>query len=377
MNLTFPKFDEREIELVRQCLDSKWVTQGPMVGRFEEVFAARQQVACALATTSCTAALHMAVLALGIAPGDEVIVPAFTWITSANCVEYAGAKAVFVDIDPDTFNIDSQAIAAAITPRTKAIIVVHLFGLPVEMDSIQALADKHGLVIIEDAACSIGSEYKGKRVGGFGAIGCFSFHPRKIITTGEGGMLTTNDSDLAVRVRQLRNHGACGLPKEVADNPRPYHMGLFNVLGYNLRMSDIQAAVGVGQMEKLDSLLAERRRLAARYDELLSAIDGFQMPVVPTECLHTYQSYVIRVMEGGTRARNHIMEVLAERDIQTRPGTHAVHRLGYYAEKYGLKPERFPHAAAAEDETITIPLFPGMTLGEQELVVEVLKKSLE
>ena len=344
--------------------------------QFEETFAARQQVGYALATTSCTAALHMAVLALGFGPGDEVLVPAFTWITSANCVEYVGAKAVLVDIDPNTFNMDPEAAAAAITPRTKAILAVHLYGLPADMDSLQALADKHSLVIVEDAACGIGSEYKGKLVGGFGAAGCFSFHPRKIITTGEGGMLTTNDADLAVRVQRLRNHGACGLSKETTENPRPYHMGLFNVLGYNLRMSDIQAAVGVAQMEKLDGLLEERRRLAAQYDELLSAMDGFQTPVVPPQCLHTYQSYVIRVREGGMQARNHSMDVLAERDIQTRPGTHAVHRLGYYAQKYSLPPEQFPHAAAAEDETITLPLFPGMTPSEQEWVVETLKESL-
>ena len=200
MNLTAPAFDEDEIALVKQCLASGWVTQGPLTARFEQLVAARHAVAHALATTSCTSALHLATLALGLGPGDEVIVPAFTWITSANAAEYVGARAMFCDVDPRTFNIDPAALEAAITPRARAVVAVHLFGLAAPMDEILSVARKHGLAVIEDAACAIGTSYNGRPVGGIGDIGCFSFHPRKVVTTGEGGMVTTNRSDLAERV---------------------------------------------------------------------------------------------------------------------------------------------------------------------------------
>ncbi|MBN1942500.1 MAG: DegT/DnrJ/EryC1/StrS family aminotransferase [Phycisphaerae bacterium] len=376
MELAFPKFDERERELIGQCLESRWVTQGPMVRRFEELFAARQRVPFSAAASSGTAALHLAVLALGIGPGDEVIVPAYTWVSSAHCVEYAGAKAVLVDIDLSTYNLDPQAAAAAITPRTRAILPVHLFGLPAEMDSIRNLAEKHNLAVIEDAACAVGSEYQGSPLGGLGDVGCFSFHPRKIISTGEGGMVTTRDAGLADRVRSLRNIGA-GAPREAAaGQARPYHLSTFDVLGYNLRMSDILAAVGVAQMEKLDNLLAERRGLAQRYDALLGEMDGVAIPAVPADCSMNYQSYVVRVTRGGLATRNHLMDALVERNIASRPGTHAVHRLGYYVQKYHLRPEDCPNAARAEDETISIPLFPGMTSKNQDLVAETIQQAL-
>ena len=195
MKLTAPKFDESEIELLRACLDSGWVTQGPMTRRFEELIAARHGVKHALATTSCTAALHLAATALGLKAGDEVVVPAFTWVTSAHCAEYVGARAVFADIDLATYNLDPAALAAAITPRTKAVVAVHLFGLAAPMDEILSIARRHDLVIIEDAACAIGTTYKGKPVGGLADVGCFSFHPRKIVTTGEGGAVTTKDDE--------------------------------------------------------------------------------------------------------------------------------------------------------------------------------------
>jgi perosamine synthetase len=373
VNITEPAFDHSEADMVRQCLESKWVTQGPLTAQFEALFGARHDVETALATTSCTAALHIAGMALGLGPGDEVIVPAFTWVTSAHCAEYVGAKAVFVDVDLATYNLDPEAVAAAITPRTKAIVAVHLFGLAADMDPLRALAAKHGLKIIEDAACAVGTTYKGKLVGGLGDIGCFSLHPRKVITTGEGGVLTTNDQDLAEAIKSLRNHGATG-PAPGADPSRPYTMGTFNRLGFNLRLSDIQAAVGVAQMAKLDGLLAERRRLADRYTVLLKDEAGLVLP--STDPGHTYQSYVVRLTSGDRLQRNAVMDTLAERQIQTRPGTHAVHRLGYYVEKYGLKAEEHPNACAAEDTTITLPIFPAMTDAQQGEVVEVLRGAL-
>jgi len=373
MQLTFPQFGPEEIKNLQECLDSGWVTQGPFVSRFEELFARRHQVKQALACTSCTTALHLAAWALGLGPGDEVIVPAFTWVTSANCVEFVGAKAVFAEVEPATFNIDPAGVEAALTPRTKAIVVVHLFGLAARMDELTALAARHKLHIIEDAACAIGTTYAGRPVGAHGNLTCFSFHPRKVITTGEGGLITTDDDARAEQIRALRSHGSTGYPAGLA---RPYTMGLFDLLGSNYRLSDLQAAVGVAQMARLDSLLAERLARADRYRELLAGLGDLALPQVPEKCGHTYQSFVVRLLEGGMERRNRIMDILAARDIQTRPGTHAVHRLGYYREKYGLRPEDFPLSASCEDTSITLPIFPGMTEADQEKVAAVLREAL-
>ena len=373
MNLTEPSFDESEIASLRECLGSKWVTQGPLTERFEKLIANKHEVKHALACTSCTAALHLATLALRLGPGDEVIVPAFTWVTSAHSAEYVGAKPVFADIDLSTFNIDPSALRAAITPRTKAIIAVHLFGLAASMDEINAIARAHNLAVIEDAACAIGTTYNGKHVGGLGDVGCFSFHPRKVVTTGEGGAVTTNRDDLAALVRSQRNHGTSGQPDPSLEPPGPWTMAKFDNLGFNLRLSDIQSAVGVAQMTKLDTLLAERRRLALRYSELLAEVNSLARPTSGDLDGHTYQSYVVRVLEGGRKRRNDIMAALAKENIQTRPGTHAVHRLGFYVNKYGLKPDDFPNAVLAEDTTITLPIFPGMTDDDQQRVVQLLR----
>jgi dTDP-4-amino-4,6-dideoxygalactose transaminase len=373
MNIAEPYFDEDEIRLVEEALNSKWVTQGPKTAEFERLFAARHLMQHALATTSCTAALHLSTLALQLQPGDEVVVPAFTWVTSAHSAEYVGAKAVFADVDLATFNLDPAALEAAITPCTRAIVVVHLFGKAAPMDEIMAIARRHNLAVIEDAACAVGTAYKGQPIGAIGDLGCFSFHPRKVITTGEGGMVTTNRKDLADRVKCLRNHGATG-PAFGADPSKPYTMSTFDMLGFNLRMSDIQAAVGVAQMAKLDRLLAERRRLALRYSELLAGVEAVILPA--DDPGHTYQSYVTRLAANDREKRNAIMERLAELKIQTRPGTHAVHRLGYYVNKYGLKPEQFPNACRAEDTTITLPIFPGMSDDQQKFVVDNIRASL-
>ncbi len=376
MELMFPLFDEEEIENLRTCLNSRWVTQGPFVDQFEKLVAERHAVKYAMATTSCTAALHLATLALELGPGDEVIVPAFTWITSANCAEYVGAKAVFVDVNRDTFNIDVNQLEDAINSKTRAIVAVHLFGLAAEMNKINELARKHNLYVIEDAACAIGTTYKNKPIGGIGDAGCFSFHPRKAVTTGEGGMVTTNNPELAEAVLSLRNHGSTGVPE--AEQPRgPWTMATFNRLGYNLRLSDIQAAVGVAQMGKLERLLAERRAAAFRYSELLCDIDEVTAPTTETDCSgHSFQSYVIRLKQGGRARRNAIMQGFASQNISTRPGTHAVTTLGYYVNKYKIKPGSFPVAEECQDMTITLPLFPGIQLYQQEEVIACLKEGL-
>ncbi|MGH8643131.1 MAG: DegT/DnrJ/EryC1/StrS family aminotransferase [Gammaproteobacteria bacterium] len=376
MNLTEPKFDEEEIHQLGECLASHWVTQGPRTAEFERLVGARHQVRSALATTSCTAALHLSTLALELGLGDEVIVPALTWVTSAHCAEYVGARAVFADIDQDTYNLDPDALQAAITPRTRAIVAVHLFGLAANMDPIMGIARKHGLAVIEDAACAIGTSYKSRPVGGIGDISCFSFHPRKVVTTGEGGMVTTNRDDLARRVQSLRNHGSTGLPPADVEPHGPWTMATFDMLGFNLRLSDIQAAVGVAQMAKLDHLLAERRAAAWRYSELLADVEEIVLPTSVDCDGHTFQSYVIRISNGDRAIRNKMMAHLAAHNIQTRPGTHAVHLLGYYRDKYSLRADDFPVAARSQDSTITLPLFPGVTDTDQQLVAKLIKEAL-
>ena len=371
MPLTRPAFDDDEIAEVRKVLASGWVTQGPAVAAFEKAFGERHQVAHALATTSCTAALHLGVLALNLQPGDEVIVPSFTWITSAHCAEYVGAKAVFCDVDPTTFNIDVKSMEAAIAPKTRAIIAVHLFGLSADMDAINAIAKKHNIAVIEDAACAIGTTYRGKPVGSLGDLGCFSFHPRKAITTGEGGMVTTQSRELANEVAAYRNHGA-NRTKTPTD-PKPWSMGTFDHLGMNLRLSDIQAGVGLAQMRKLDALLAHRRQCAQGYHERLGGISWLRRPLEPQGYGHMYQSYVLWVREGGMEFRNKVMLHLEKEGIQTRPGTMAVHNTAFYREKYKLRPEDFPQSTACEQQTITVPIFPGMADKDLDRVAQALK----
>lgn len=377
MRLTAPEFDETEIALLRDCLASGWVTQGPLTEKFERLIAERHRARFAFATTSCTAALHLAMMALGIGPGDEVIVPAFTWVTSAHAAEYVGARPVFVDVATETYNIDPALIEAAITPRTRAVVAVHLFGQAAPMLEILEIAKSHNVAVVEDAACAIGTTYRGRPVGTLGEIGCFSFHPRKIITTGEGGVATTDHEDLADRLRSLRNHGATGLPPASEEAHGPWTMATFERLGFNLRFSDIQAAVGIAQMEKLERLLQERHARAARYSALLADVQQLVLPNgAGYDSGHTYQSYVVRIAGGDRKRRNDIMGHLAERQIETRPGTHAVHRLGFYAKKYGYHPGDFPNASLCEDTTITLPIFPGMTDTVQDEVVAALVEAL-
>ena len=370
IKITEPLFDEEEVRLVREVLQSKWVTQGPKTAEFERLFGEHHHAKHAYATTSCTAALHLATLSLGLGPGDEVIVPALTWVTSAHAAEYVGARAVFADVDLATFNIDVASLRAALTPRTRAIVVVHLFGKAAPMDEILEIASERGIAVIEDAACATGTKYRDRHVGTIGDIGCFSLHPRKVITTGEGGVITTERDDLAQKVLSLRNHGATG-PAPGADPNRPYTMSTFNMLGFNLRLSDIQAAVGIAQMAKLQGLLQERRGLALRYQELLSGCRGVIVP--EDDPGHTYQSFVIRMASRDRKERNALMDQLLASGIQTRPGTHAVHRLGYYSSKYNIAADAFPNAALAEDTSITLPIFPGMCDHEQQLVVRIVR----
>lgn len=370
MNITEPCFDDDEITSLKKCLSSKWVTQGPMTEEFERLIAEKHGAKHALACTSCTSALHLSMMALELEPGDEVIVPAFTWVTSAFSAEYVGAKVVFADIDLATFNLDPAALEAAITPRTKAIVVVHLFGLAAPMREIMEIARRHDLRVIEDAACAIGTTYNGTPIGTFGDMGCFSFHPRKVITTGEGGMVLTNDQRLADLVASYRNHGSTGIAVDDPEPHGPWTMATFDRVGFNLRMSDIQAAVGVAQCGKLDRLLVDRRASAERYSSMLSGVSDVALPSDGGDDGHTYQSYVVRLLEGGRVRRNTIMSHMASEEIQTRPGTHSVPRLGFYARQRAESAMDFSNANVAEDTTITLPIIPGMTDDQGAFVVE-------
>ncbi len=355
-----PVFGEAEVDAVRRCLESGHVTQGPFVAEFERRFAELHGVRHALAVTSCTTAMHAALLALGIGPGDEVVVPAFTWVSTAHAVEYVGATPVFADIRATDFLVDPGRVEALFTPRTRAVMVVHLFGLMAGMDAILAVTRERGVAVVEDAACAAGSLYKGRAAGSIGDVGCFSFHPRKVITTGEGGMLTTNDDAIAARLAVLRNHGITPCASD-----GPWQMPAVDACGHNFRLSDIQAAIGVAQLGRMPAILSERRRIALRYAELLARVPGIALPTEPAHSRHTWQSYVVRVTEGGEARRNSVMALLQERGIQSRPGTQAVPRLGYYAGKYGLGSPCCPVAALCEDTTITLPVVDGM--GEEDM----------
>ncbi len=373
IQISLPSTGDDEWNAVREPLLSGWLTQGPKVAEFEKKFASYHEANHALATTSCTTGLHLMLAALGIGPGDEVIVPAFTWVSTANVVLYCGATPVFADIDPYTFNINPADIALRVTPRTKAVMVVHLFGLCADMDAIRAQVPGH-IPILEDCACAAGATYKGKFAGTLGLAGAFSFHPRKSITTGEGGMVTTNDTAYAEICDQLRNHGASVSEEVRHKGPKPYLLPDFNLLGFNYRMTDLQGAVGVVQVEKLAGFINERELWANFYCEELSGIDWLRMPFRPTDGQHAWQSFVTRVDPSlAPEPRNEIMEKLQQQGISTRPGTHAVHMLNFYSKKFGLKPDDYPGARDANDNSMSIPLHNQMTVEDYKYVVDVIK----
>lgn len=370
--ISLPVTGEEEWQATREPLINGWLTSGPKVREFEQLFAERHHVKHALAVTSATTALHLALVALEIGPGDEVIVPAFTWVSTANVVLYCGATVVFADVDPHTFNIDPTDLKRRITPKTKAIIPVHLFGLCANMDEIKAIAGN--IPLVEDGACAAGAAYKGTPAGALGTIGCFSFHPRKSVTTGEGGMITTNDDHLAEVIGMLRNHGASISEEQRHHGPRPYILPDFNMLGYNYRMTDLQGAVGVVQIKKLDQFIDEREKWAAYYTEELASIPWLRTPKYGADYKHGWQSFVTFVDEAkAPMSRNDIMEKLQEQGISTRPGTHAVHMLNFYKEKYSIQASDYPGAQAANDYSMAIPLHNRMVAEDFAYVVQVLK----
>jgi dTDP-4-amino-4,6-dideoxygalactose transaminase len=370
--ISLPVTGVEEWEATREPLETGWITSGPKVREFESLFAEIHGVKHAFAVTSATTALHLALVALEVGPGDEVIVPAFTWVATANVVVYCGAKPVFVDVDQSTFNLDPEDLRKRISDKTKAIIPVHLFGLCADMDLIKEICGD--IPLVEDAACAAGATYKGKYAGNLGTIGCFSFHPRKSITTGEGGMITTNDDVLADRISKLRNHGAEVSEEQRHHGPKPYILPDFNMLGFNYRMTDLQGAVGVVQIKKLKSFIAEREKWSNFFKEELKNVEWLELPDYSAEFGHGWQSFVTNVNpEKAPMSRNDIMEILQENGISTRPGTHAVHMLNYYKDNYGLNADDFPNAKFVNDNSMAIPLHNRMTKEDFEYVVHCIK----
>lgn len=375
--ITRPYIGEEELEAIQIPLRSGWLVQGPMVAEFERKFESFTGVGHALATSSCTTALHLAVAALGLKPGDEVIVPAFTWVATANVVEYMGARPIFCDVDLETFNIDVSQIESKITPRTVGIIPVHLFGLAADMAPIKAIADEHALWLIEDAACAFGALYHERHVGSIGDFGCFSFHPRKSITTGEGGMVTTESDELATTISSLRDHGASKSDFDRHRGAGSYQLADYNMLGYNYRLTDLQAAVGSVQMDRAAWILDERIRCADAYDRLFKDAGWLRTPHTPAGLRHAYQAYVCLfqpetpTLDNVDRLhdrRNRLMMDLEAQGIATRPGTHAAFAQGFYATKYGLSRTDFPNAYLAERLSLAVPLFPQMDAADLEYV---------
>lgn len=370
--ISLPSTGHEEWEAVKEPIMSGWLTSGPKVRAFEEAFAKRHGVKHALAVTSATTALHLALVALDIGPGDEVIVPAFTWVSTANVVLHQGAEVIFCDVDSTTFNIDPKELAQKITSKTKAIMAVHLFGLCADMDAIKLAAP--GIPIIEDGACAAGAAFKGVPAGGLGVMGCFSFHPRKSVTTGEGGMITTNDDTLAEKLSILRNHGASISEEQRHHGAQPYILPDFDVCGYNYRMTDLQGALGCVQLAKLDLFIDQRAKWAQYYVDQLSEIEWLSLPIYNQEFKHGWQSFVTLVDEERSPfSRNEIMKILQERGISTRPGTHAVHMLGFYQNLYNLSPEDFPGAQLANNCSMAIPLHNRMVPEDFEYVVQILR----
>jgi dTDP-4-amino-4,6-dideoxygalactose transaminase len=364
-----PEYDEAEARAVAAVLASKWVSQGPKVAEFEKRFAALVGAREAVATSSCTTALHLAMVIAGVQPGDEVIVPSYTFVATANAVLYAGATPVFAEIERDTWNLDPADVLARVTPRTKAVVIVHQFGLPARLDGYETLAAR-GIHVVEDAACVAGGRYADRPVGSSGYPACWSFHPRKTISTGEGGMLTIDDAAAAERARQLRSFAA-----NISDRARHEARGVvfeeYHELGYNYRMTDLQAAIGIEQLAKLDRLLAARAHVAARYDAAFASLPGVVLPARPPYATHTHQTYGIRLRGRTATERDAMIRALVDRGISCRRGIPPVHLEPLY-EKLG--PVSLPITQEVSDTSLLLPIFASLADEDQTRVIDAVKE---
>ena len=393
MNIPITKtiFGDEEKEAIVKPLETGWVVQGPNVAKFQNMFADFTGSKYAHAASNCTTALHLGLEAMDITKGDKVIVPSFTYVASANAVEYTGAEVVFCDIDLKTFNIDETKLEEIIKKDSsiKAIMPVNLFGLCANMPYIMELAKKYNLKVIEDSACGFDGWIGDKHSGTFGDCGCFSFHPRKSICTGEGGMLITDDEDIANKVSQLKDHGASKSDLQRHKEKGGSLLPDFTMRGYNYRMTDMQGALGVCQMDRKEYIMNGRREVASKYDIVLKDISQLLTPYIPENYKHGYQSYVCIFTDGEDISnltkeqidrinikRNIFMEKLEEMTIATRQGTHAVHTLAYYKNKNNFKDEDFLMSYAADRLSIALPLYAGMTNEEFSYIIDNIRKCL-
>jgi perosamine synthetase len=368
-----PWLGEEEVRAAAEVILSGWISQGPKVMEFENAVAAYVGAKYGVATNACTTSLHLALHLSGVGPGVEVVVPSFTCMATCNAIHHAGGEPVFADIDRRTFNLDHESAEAAITPKARAILVVHQIGLPANMDRFVELARRRGLTLIEDGACSLGASYRGQRVGGIAAPTTFSFHPRKMVTTGEGGMITTNDAELAGKARVLRAAGA-----SISDLDRHEAKGVlvqkYGEVGYSYRMTDIQAAIGIVQMTKLDAMVEQRTAQARRYNAALAEIAEVEPPYVPPCSSHAYSSYLIRVRPNSRVKRDALLRGMAGRGISCRVGIQPLHQEPFYAAHY--EGVHFPVSEEAAGSTMFLPIFPGMTEQQQDRTVAALKEVL-
>jgi dTDP-4-amino-4,6-dideoxygalactose transaminase len=365
-----PFIGREEEAAVLEVLRSGWVSQGPKVAEFEKRFAEYVGAEHAIAVSSCTTALHMAFVAAEIKAGDEVLCPSLSFIATANSIRYVGATPIFVDVDPLTYNMDPAKVEAAITPKTKAILLVHQIGLPADIAAISAIAKRYNLIVIEDAACAIGSEYDGQRIGmPHTLMACFSFHPRKILTTGEGGMITTADAKIADRLRKMRQH-AMSVSDLARHSATQIVSESYPEVGFNYRMTDMQAALGLVQLQRLDEMIARRRHLAMRYSDALAEISWMLPPVEPVGYRHNFQSYMVRLTNSAPLTRDQLMQELLNRGISSRRGIMATHRELPYSDSTSNLPE----SELVTDNCIILPLYHTMTEEDHDFVIDSIRE---
>lgn len=371
-----PYLGKEEAQSAYDTILTNWVTQGPRVQEFEEKFAAYVGSKYAVALSNCTTALHLAMIVAGVKEGDEVICPSMSYIATPNCIRYVGAVPVFAEVDSLTYNIDVKHAESLITDKTKAILIVHQIGLPADIDAFKALCERYNLKLIEDAACAAGSSYKGNKIGFHSDLVCFSFHPRKVITTGDGGMIATNNEAYYNRLKLLRQHGM-SVNDRVRHNSTTVIIEDHLELGYNYRLTDIQAAVGIKQLEKLDWIIEERRKIAERYQEAFKNFDFIRLPVEPEGYTTNWQSYVLYLKPNAPIKRNDLMQLLLDKGISTRRGVMTSHRESAYKDHKLVVP--LPISEDASDQSIVLPLYVPMSNEEVDYVitsiVEIFAKS--